>query len=194
MMKRNKKEFLQSILIVLLSLMVFVLIIAGYIKIDEYKRSFYRLNTKFDTSDIITVSNKLPLSSEVGRNYTGSGMEKDIEGYAVFSINNPNEKKVNYEIYITKKENQVNSIKSNYISLYLTDWDNNPYDGFDKNETVAYSDLYTLTDKPGSRLLYKGSLVSGGTKNFILRSWVSDNYVISDEEAMFSYDIDVRIK
>ncbi len=193
-MKKLDRQFFQSILIVILSLAIFFIIVAGYIKIDEYRKLSYKVDTKFINTDIIEVNNKLPLSDEIGKNYSGTGMEKEIEGYSKFVISNPNDRKVNYEVYITKLNTEKNEIRSDYIKLYLTDEKNNPLEGFENNKIKSYHDLYVLSDKPGSRLVYRGSLVSGATKTLILRSWVSDSYIFSKDEEIFNFDIDVRIK
>lgn len=193
-MKKLDRQFFQSILIVILSLAIFLIIVAGFIKIDEFRKLSYKVDTKFLTTDIIELTNKLPLSDDIGKNYTGTGMEKGIEGYSEFTISNPNDRKVNYEIYITKMNVEKNEIKSNYIKLYLTDDQNNPLEGFENNKIKSYYDLYALSDKPGSRLLYKGSLVAGSSKKIILRSWISDTYGFSKTEEEFSFDIDVRRK
>ena len=193
-MKKLDRQFFQSILIVILSLAIFLIIVAGYIKIDEYRKLSYKVDTKFINTDIIELNNKLPLSDEIGKNYSGTGMEKEIEGYSKFVISNPNDRKVNYEVYITKLNTEKNEIRSDYIKLYLTDEKNNPLKGFENNKIKSYHDLYALSDKPGSRLVYRGSLVSGATKTLILRSWVSDSYIFSKDEEIFNFDIDVRIK
>ena len=193
-MKKLDRQFFQSILIVILSLAIFIIIVAGYLKIDEYRKLSYKVDTKFINTDIIELNNKLPLSDEIGKNYSGTGMEKGIEGYSKFIVSNPNDRKVNYEIYITKLGIEKDEIKSDYIKLYLTDEKNNPLEGFENNKIKSYHDLYALSDKPGSRLVYRGSLVSGSTKTIILRSWVSDSYGLSKTEEGFSFDIDVRIK
>lgn len=193
-MKKLDRQFFQSILIVILSLAIFIIIIASYIKIDEFRKLSYKVDTKFIDTDIIELNNKLPLSDEIGKNYNGTGMEKKVEGYSSFVITNPNDRKIEYEIYITKMSTEQDEIRSNYIKLYLTDDKNNPLEGFENNKIKSYADLYALNDKPGSRLVYRGNLVSGSSKKFILRSWVSDSYVLSKNEEVFNYDIDVRIK
>ena len=195
-MKKQEKHnyFYKSILIVLLSLVVFLLIIAIFMKIDEYKRSFYKINSEFKTNNIVTLSNKLPMSDTIAKNYSGTGVEEGIIEYKEFTITNPNDKKIEYEIRLTKISSDIKDIRSNYIKLYLTDENNKPIKGFDKNKVVSYYDLYSFENKPGSKILYSGSLVSGETKKFILRSWVADTYVLSNEKEGFSFDIDVKIK
>ena len=44
-----------------------------------------------------------------------------IEGYSTFTIKNPNEEKITYEIYLTERFSEKNVINPNYIKLYLTD-------------------------------------------------------------------------
>lgn len=193
-MKKLDRQFFQSVLVVLLSLAIVLIILACYVKIDEYKKLSYKVDTKFVNNDVVLLSNKLPISDEIGKNYNGSGMEKSVEGYTAFSITNPNERKVEYEIYLTKINQEVDEINPNYIKLYLTDDKNVPMKGFEKNKVLSYYDLYSLTDRPGSRLLYRGTLVSGGKANFILRSWVADTYILSKYTQNFSFDIDVRLK
>ena len=190
----NNSHFLRSISIVLLSLIAFLLIIAMYIKIDDYKTSSFKVDVSFQTTDLVQLTNKLPLSDSIGKNYNGSGIEEGIAGYNEFTVTNPNDRKVKYEVYLTKVNSSSNDIRSNYIKLYLTDDSNNPIEGFETKKIKTYYDLYTFNNKPGSKLLYTGSLVAESSTKFILRSWVADTYILSTEEEKFSFDIDVRIK
>lgn len=191
--KEKHIQFIKSISIVALALLVFILIVAINVKINEYKKSSYKINVNFEDNDIVKLTNKLPISDEIGKNYNGTGVDKGIEELKTFTISNPNDEKVSYEIYLTKVVNNIEDMRSGYIKLYLTDEKNNPVEGF-KEKLKTYYDLPALNDKLSSRLLYSGSLVSGSSKTFILRSWVSDVYIISDEVQDFNFDIDVRIK
>lgn len=191
---KKHKDFIKSILIVVLSFVFFILIVLVHRKIVEYKKSIYKLETIFDTSDIITLDNKLPISDSLGKTYQEKKNADRIEGYSTFTIKNPNEEKITYEIYLTERFSEKNVINPNYIKLYLTDNSDKAYPGFDSNAVKSYGSLKTLLDKPGSRVLYKGTLVSGATASFKLRSWLSDSYVISNIDEEFTYDIGVRIK
>lgn len=193
-MKKHDYSILKSVSIVLLSLVVLILIFAIFIKIDDYQAQFYKIDVRFKTNDTVELTNKLPLSDTIGKNYNGEGVEKGIAEFKEFTIKNPNKKKIDYEIYLTKLPIDTKDIRSNYIKLYLTDAGNNPIEGFDTKKVKEYYDLYAFENKPGSKLLYKGSLSSGKKKKFILRSWVADTYILSDEEEGFKYNIDVRIK
>ena len=178
----------------MLSLVAFLLIIAIFIKVDNYKTRSYKIDVFFKSDDIVVLTNKLPISEDIGKNYTGVGVEKGIVEYKEFTISNPNDRKVSYEIYLTKISNSTDDIRSNYIRLYLTDEENNPIEGFGTKKGKTYYDLYSFNNQPGSKLLYTGTLVSGGTKKFILRSWVDDTYVLSEKAEDFTFDIGARIK
>ena len=194
MKKHDNKSVLKSISIVILFLVVFLIIIAIINKVDEYNRRSYKLDTKFKTNDIVQINNRLPVSDTIGKSYPGTGVEKGIIEYKEFTISNPNPKEVKYEIYLTQMTTSLKNLRSSYIKLYLTDEKDNPVDGFNKKKIPSFYDLLSLNDKPSGRLLYKGSLKSSGSETFILRSWVSDTYMLSGDEEGFSFDIDVRIK
>ena len=194
MKKQEKNSFIKSIFIVILSFIFFVLIILLQIKINEYKKSLIKIDVIFNNSVIITINNKLPISDALGKTFKEKRESTHVEGYSSFTIKNPNEKKITYEIYLTKRVLESNEINPNYIKLYLTDKNDKPYAGFDTNSVPSYGSLYALSDRPGSRLLYRDSLVSGATAEFKLRSWLSDTYVVSTNSEDFIYDISVRVK
>ena len=194
MTRLEGKHAFKSVLIVLLALVSFLIVIAIFVKVMEYKKLSYKINIKFDTTDVVHLTNKLPMSDAIGKNYSGTGVEKGIAEYKEFTITNPNDKNVQYEIYLKKQNNNKRDIGSNYIKLYLTDDKNNPVDGYEKEKVKSYNDLYSLNNQPDSKLLYSGSLKNGGSKKFILRSWVADTYILSSSEEDFNFDIDVRIK
>ena len=194
-MKTNFKHFEIAAFTVSLFCIIAILIMIVFIILrDNNAIRYQNLDVVFNNSDIISISNKLPLSDEIAKTYEGEGMEPDIEGYSTFTISNPNDKKVIYQIYITKQDTKFNYIKSDYINFYLTDENNNPYPGFDKNIMINYHDLYVLSDKPGSRLLYTSKLMAHKSEKFKLRMWLADSYGLTQNKEDFSVDIDVRIK
>ena len=193
MEKANNNHIIKTILIVFLSLLALFLVIAIFVTIDKYKKSSYKLDIKYENNGIVELNNKLPISDSIGKNYNGTGIEKGIAEYKKFTITNNNKSKVNYEIYLTKIHKNKD-IRSNYIKLYLTDLKNKPIKGFDKKQVPSYYDLFSLNDMPGSKLLYSGSLKAGEKKEFIIRSWVADTYILSNDEENFGFNINARIK
>ena len=190
----NSKHLIKSVSIVLLSFAAFILIFAIIIKVQDYEKSSYKINVKFEDGDIVKLTNKLPVSDEIGKKYTGNGVEKGIIEYKEFTVSNPNDGKASYEIYLTRVQNSIEDMRAGYIKLYLTDKDSIPIAGFDTKKLPTFYDLPSLSDKLSSRLLYTGTLVAGSSKTYILRTWVADTYVLSDDVEDFSFDIDVRIK
>lgn len=194
MKKLNENHVLKTVSIVFLSLLALFLIIAIVLTIKNYNKRFYKLDIDYENNSVVDLTNKLPMSDEIGKNYNGVGVEKGIAEYKKITITNKNKAKVNYEIYLTKIHNEEKDIRSNYIKLYLTDEKNNPIKGFDKKQVISYYDLLSLNDKPGSKLLYSGSLANDESDTFILRSWVADTYLLSNEEESFEFNIDIRMK
>lgn len=194
MKKLNENHVLKTVSIVFLSLLALFLIIAIVLTVKNYNKRFYKLDIDYENNSVVDLTNKLPMSDEIGKNYNGVGVEKGIAEYKKITITNKNKAKVNYEIYLTKIHNEEKDIRSNYIKLYLTDEKNNPIKGFDKKQVISYYDLLSLNDKPGSKLLYSGSLANDESDTFILRSWVADTYLLSNEEESFEFNIDIRMK
>lgn len=194
MKKTNENHVLKTVSIVFLSLLALFLIIAIVLTIKNYNKRFYKLDIDYENNSVVDLTNKLPMSDEIGKNYNGVGVEKGIAEYKKITITNKNKAKVNYEIYLTKIHKEEKDIRSNYIKLYLTDEKNNPIKGFNKKQVISYYDLLSLNDKPGSKLLYSGSLANDESDTFILRSWVADTYLLSNEEESFEFNIDIRMK
>lgn len=151
------------------------------------------LNVQFLTESNAVIENILPLSDEIGRDLSGSGTESGIQGFIEFSVHNTSDYTANYEVYLTQQVLDENTIRSDYIKVYLTDFDNNPFEDYVLS-VPTYSDLLALSDHLESRLLYSGKLSGGEEQSFRLRSWLSDNYALEDETLNFQYDVHVRIK
>lgn len=194
-MNKNFKHFEIAVFVTSLFCIIAILVMIGFIlKRDSENLKNQKLDVVFDNSDILFIENKLPISNSIAKNYEGYGMEENIEGYSKFSVTNPLDRKITYEIYLTEQNTDMKSIKTNYINFYLTDDKNNPYSGFDKNKMVSFYDLYPLKDKPGSKLLYRSTLMGHKTAKFKLRMWLADSYGLTQNKESFSVDIDVRIK
>ena len=132
------------------------------------------------------------MSSELGKSLNSKSVEDGGYGYLKFSVKNKNQKDTNYRIYIIKNDD-TNFIDGSYINFYLSDYDDVPITGYE-NKVFKYSDLYALNDKPNARLIYNGTLGKNEEEYFVLRSWLSDDYKIQDEEELFSYDVFIESK
>lgn len=185
-MKNNKKQILCALIA------VFVLFVFSFVIVNLFtgSTSDKKISARFKSDKVIKLTNKLPITDELGRSIDEN---TDIKSYIEFSILNPNDRDVDFEIYLTK-ENTAHDIVDNYIKFYLTDDNDNAVKGFEKNKLPSYKDLVVLNDKPGSKLLYKGTISKNDKNNYRLRVWVSDSYALSDDLEEFIAKVDVRMK
>ena len=189
--KNKKKKYHLLILPILLLVALFCLLIF-YIKSITVKED-RELSTKFEDSSVVTLKSILPISDKLGRNLDGKGTEDGVQGYVEFSIRNNLDKDVKYQIYIIPREVEK-EIKGNYIKFYLTDNINNPVAGYEKNLLPTFNEFPVIVDKPEARLLYTDKIKVNEKKKFVLRSWLSDSFGISDRDLEFSYKVGVKIK
>ena len=192
MAKKIKKQSYKQYLIALLFL-VAVLGIFLYFRNHNQVNKEESVSTSYKDSKTVTIESILPISDELGKTIDGKGTEDGIQGYVELSITNNINKDIEYEIYIDKKDLDK-EISSNYIKFYLTDEADNPLEGYKQNSVPTYKDLLVLVDSPSSRLLYSDKLKAKETKKVILRVWLSDSYVVSNEINKFTFDINTKAK
>ena len=196
MIKKNR-----SILYISLTVLFIVCIVCyfGIIKLNNnHKIKESKLKSgmivTFNASQHISIKNILPMSDELGVRLNNKSVERGGYGFIKFSVKNKNNKKSKYKIYIMKTDSDSYEIDDKYIRFYLTDGDNNTIDGYDPENINSYTDLIALSSKPLGRLIYNGELESEEEKTFILRAWLSDEYMLKDEEEFFDFDIFVESK
>ena len=185
----------QIVLKIIFSLfIIFLILFLLYYFIFDNKKSLNSssLFIQFHNDDVLEVTNRLPLSNELGKK-DDCGESSDFIDCINFTVKNISSEMVNYEIYITKEYNK-SEIRGDYIIYYLSDDNNNSLKGFDTNILPSYKSLLSLSDMPYSKLLYSGSISSDEKKNFILKTWVSDSYTISDSLEKFRINVNVRVK
>ena len=184
----------QIVLKIIFSLfIIFLILFLLYYFIFDNKKSLNSssLFIQFHNDDVLEVSNRLPLSNELGKK-DDCGESSDFIDCINFTVKNISSEMVNYEIYITKEYNK-SEIRGDYIIYYLNDGKSS-LNGFDTNILPSYKSLLSLSDKPYSKLLYSGSISSEEKKNFVLKTWVSDSYTISENLEKFRVNVNVRVK
>ncbi len=186
------KQIVLKIIFSLFIIFLFLFLLFHFVFDKNNSIDSSALFIQFNNDDVLEVTNKLPLSDELGKNGECEGLSDFIDCIN-FSIKNISSEMVSYEIYITK-EYSKSEIKGDYINFYLHDDMNNSLKGFDSNIIPSYNSLLSLNDKPYSKLLYSGTLSSEEKKNFILKTWVSDSYTISDNLEKFRVNVNVRTK
>ena len=190
----KSKSIKNNILFLLIIVIVIVLlIIAGFL---------YYLRTKEGTAinennvvlysniENITLKSGLSSSDKFGKSFSKN--TNSSFGYLDFEIVNVCDTAQNYQIFVKKNYIEQNEINSNYIKFYLTDQDDYPIGEFDSNIVPSFNKLKYIEDKPSSKLLYSGKLDSYQNKRMRLRVWIAENYVSTDDDKVFSFDIGVR--
>ena len=196
-MKNLSSKQVKKILILVLFLVIIigVLIYGNHRKNNSHSLSKNdQLFVRFESSDIVEIKNKLPVSDSLGKKFNGSGTEEGVQGYLEFSISNKGKDKLYYEIIATKQAIEGKEISDKYVKLYLTNSDNDPLSGYEVNSIPVYYSFSYLSDRTSSKLLYTG-IISGNSYEIIkLHMWLSDNYRVSMVPESFKIDIDVRAK
>ena len=113
-----KKQMLISLFVVfLLFLISFIFAFFSYENREKNKKP---LLVKYNSSQVIYFTNKLPISDALGKKIDNKDVESDIYGYVDLLIKNPNYFSVEYDIYLTKNNIRYNPIKDEYIKFYVT--------------------------------------------------------------------------
>ena len=152
------------------------------------------LKVSFHSSDVLTISNVLPLSDVLGKEMTEKEVKNGVQQILDFEIENTLNKDVSFEILLNPQTTMNESIKENYIKFYLTDFDDVPFKKFAGSEIPTFHDLKTLVKRPKSRILYSGNIYAKSKNNYRLRMWLSDSYTISNQLEDFSVSVEVHQK
>ena len=185
-----KKYNLKSILLLVLGI-VCVFILVAY-SIVFIKNEFFSVNesdvTLSSNNNIVLIKDNLSINDEYGKEITDSNA--NTFGFIEFEVVNHTTEKRNFQVYLTESPNS--NINPNYIKLYLTDTANKPLSFYAESKLPSYVDLNYLMNKPNSKLLYSGVLNGEESKNYRLRVWLTDSYVVENSDKVFQFVIDAR--
>lgn len=196
-----KKEFHKQAIILFLTLVLLIVVFFVAVFIVKSKFSSSNILTKssnvvsleFIEDNAISITNMLPVTDEVGKRIQSTADKDGVQGYFDFVVKSNVKEKVNFEVYLTKT-NVEKEIETNYIKVYLTDSKTDAaLDGYNRNKIPTYFDLRVAANDPGGKQIYTGTLENYSSKNFRLRMWLSDSYVISSEEKGFSVKVNVSV-
>ena len=179
----NLNIFLFTIIAVLLCVLVYFIFSTSKNNIDEADVILYA------DLENVSIDNSLPVNDKFGKNISDniSGGYRKVD----FEIVNVSSKSKTYQLYIKKNNLNTNEINNDFVKFYLTDDKNNPIGIFDNNKVPSYRNLSYIKDKADSKVLYTDKIDKYQRKKFIIRVWVTDNYV-SLSDNYFSFDIGVR--
>lgn len=194
MLKKNKKQFYLALVIVLILFILSFVFMYFFYNFGSKKSDLQDvLEIDFISKNDIKIKNILPVGDKLGKTLNGQGTEDGVQGFVEFSINNPSDKKVSFEIYLSKKDSSTKSIPDSFIKCFLTDENDEALAGFSGNMILTYVNLAVINDKANSKLLYRGSINSKSKEQFKFRAWLADTYVISQEPEEFNFTVGVRM-
>lgn len=189
MVKVRKNAFHHKGLLFLILIFVFFIVIncLPLLLKDE------NLTINFVGEDEVFVASVLPITDASAREISIDTIQDGIIGYSEFSIevNGSSSKPVSYEIYLTDI-GEDEGIKHDYVKVYLTDEEGNPYKQFVGNSVPSYKDIGVSLGQPDKRVLLSDKISTGEVKKFKLRIWVADTYVLDDEIKEFRGKISVK--
>lgn len=191
-MKINGASIVKSLIIITVLFIVFAFC-AYVLKNYFYNNTKDSLSIKSNDSLLIQLDNNLPLSDKLALENNKSSVSGDVFRNIQFEVINNHSSSLNYELYLTKEEKSVDEIKGNNIKLFLTKGNGDIINGFDSNNVPSYDDLNAISDLPGSRILYRGTIAGNSTEEFDFKTWISDKYKKFDSNELFVYKISVRV-
>ena len=123
----------------------------------------------------LVIENILPLTDEVGSTFSRSNSGSNI--YYKFKIKSNYNKKAKYRILLSTKDGKE-FIDNKYIKILLSDSDDNILKEYKTDSVKLVTGLEQFNNK---YVVYSDSLKGGAEEEFILRMWVADSAVYSDE-------------
>ena len=194
MSQKNLKYILFLVAIIVFLFFCSVGLVLLIKKANNDKLSVVEANDVVFTADsnTIVIKNIISVSENFGKNiHEENG---GAFGYLEFDVENVTNLDRNFQVYITRKDpiSDTKEINPNYITFYLTDFSNVPFSKYTGNKLPNYDDFDYISDKADSKEIYRGTLKANESGHYILRVWIADNYVISDTEESFSFEIGAR--
>lgn len=191
-MSKYKSKYFISLIIGIVVLFIFSCSLTFVLKDKFYKKTEIDTTSVILNSDVsvLIIKNNLPTSDKFGKTITDDNAGSFI--YLDFSVKNSSSHKQDFQMYLTKQTIIGKSINDEYVKVYLTDENDKPCEIFNRNALPSYSDLNYITDKADSKNIFKGTLLPNEEKYYRLRVWISDNYIIGNEDESFSFKIGAR--
>lgn len=151
------------------------------------------LTIKSRDSLVINLTNNLPLSDKLALDNEKNSVSDKIFNNVKFEVVNNEKYDLDYELYITKDELKDNEIKGKYIKFFLQKQNGDEIKGYSKEFIPNYDNLSAISDLPGSRILYKGTIKGNSVEKFSFKTWISDDYKNYNVKEEFNYSIHIRV-
>ncbi len=143
-----------------------------------------------ETSNGVTLTDAYPTTDEEGKKLTNDDTQKYFDFDVTSTIGG--DITIPYFVYAVDITGEVeNKLSEDYVKIYLTDQDDQVYEGYE--DVPTYDDLDNVKgpEEVDGKLLYQDTFYESGVKEFRLRMWVSDKYEVSEEVKTFKIRVDV---
>lgn len=192
---KNKTNYKYILYLVCIIFLLFFLSIGIILFVKNYTGFFGPKVSEDDViyksdSNTVIIKNILSVEDQFGKTIMDDN--GGSYGYLEFSVENTQDTKRNYQIYVTKNVVFQKEINSKYMRFYLTDDSDNALGVYQNGKLPSYVDLKFIKDSPNNKLIYSGTLEAKETQDFRLRVWISSNYIITNDEEVFSFKINAR--
>ena len=162
----RKRNFL-----IILGLIVLLVLIIVNINKSESNKNYVHI---VDNKELV-IENILPLSDEVGSNFSRTNGNSNI--YYNFKIKSNADKKTHYKILLDTHKGKP-FIDDRYIKILLSDKDDNLFKEYKTDSVKVVTGLELYNKK---YLVHRGTLKKKGEEEFILRMWISDAATYDDK-------------
>ena len=149
----------------------------------------------YSSNDLkLRIDNSSPITDELGKSIDiGDNHLKNASLKFSVSASMTGYEKIDYEIY-AKEVNNLNSISSDYVKLYLTESNTNRSLGSTVNSGITtFNKLRTSAIDPGAKRIYRGTLKKNEVQDFAIRMWLADTYTVSNEKRTFQINLYVKV-
>ncbi len=182
--------FLVSLIVVFISAILFCLSI--YFSNNDKSATVV---FSYSSNDLkLRIDNSSPITDELGKSIDiGDNHLKNASLKFSVSASMTGYEKIDYEIY-AKEVNNLNSISSDYVKLYLTESNTNRSLGSTVNSGITtFNKLRTSAIDPGAKRIYRGTLKKNEVQDFAIRMWLADTYTVSNEKRTFQINLYVKV-
>ena len=142
------------------------------------------------SSNTVIIKNILSVDDQFGKNIVDDN--GGSYGFLEFTLENTQDDDRNYQIYVKKSVVFEKAIDAKYLRFYLTDSEDNALGVYKNSKLPSYVDLNFIKNMPNYKLIYSGTLEAKESKDFRLRVWIASNYIITNDEEVFSFEIGAR--
>ena len=177
----SKKKIIILIAVIVLLIAAFLIFRNSYEKYDDSANlNYVSLENKKSS---VSITSPLSLNDETGKNITSN--KNGVNIYYKIKLKSKINKTSNYKI-LFDVDGLTNTIGNKYIKVLLSDKNDKIIKFYDRDSYLTLDSLPLFKEK---FVLYTGKIKANASDEFILRMWISDFYVITNEEQHFSGNV-----